>query len=100
MRIAGATVNQIPLDWENNLENIAKAIRMAKEKNVRILCLPELCLTGYGCEDLFLSEWLSDKAWKKLQDVVPLCDNVTVSIGLPVKYNGQTYKNSGFKIQN
>jgi NAD+ synthase (glutamine-hydrolysing) len=91
MRIAGATVNQIPLDWKNNLENIAEAIRMAKEKNVRILCLPELCLTGYGCEDLFLSEWLSEKAWKKLQDVVPLCDNITVSIGLPVKYNGQTY---------
>jgi NAD+ synthase (glutamine-hydrolysing) len=91
MRIAGATVNQIPLDWKNNLENIAEAIRMAKEKNVRILCLPELCLTGYGCEDLFLSEWLSEKAWKKLHEIVPLCDNITVSIGLPVKYNGQTY---------
>jgi NAD+ synthase (glutamine-hydrolysing) len=91
MRIAGATVNQIPLDWKNNLENIAEAIRLAKEKNVRILCLPELCLTGYGCEDVFLSDWLSEKAWQQLQKIIPLCDNITVSIGIPVRYQGQPY---------
>jgi NAD+ synthase (glutamine-hydrolysing) len=91
VKIAGATVNQTPLGWKNNLQNISEAIRQAKEKNVRILCLPELCLTGYGCEDLFLSDWLSEKAWTKLQTLVPLCDNITVSVGLPVKYQGQTY---------
>lgn len=91
MRIAGATVNQIPLDWNNNLENISEAIRQAKEKKVKILCLPELCLTGYGCEDMFLSEWLSEKAWDKVQTIVPLCDSITVSIGLPIRHAGQIY---------
>ena len=91
VRIAGATVNQIPLDWKNNLENISEAIRQAKEKKVKILCLPELCLTGYGCEDMFLSEWVSEKAWDKLQTIVPLCDGITVSIGLPIRHAGQIY---------
>src|SRR5689334_7029184 len=91
VRIAGATVNQIPLDWNNNLDNISEAIRQAKAKKVKILCLPELCLTGYGCEDMFLSEWVSEKAWDKLQTIVPLCDGITVSIGLPIRHAGQIY---------
>ena len=91
LKIAGATVNQIPLDWKNNADNIVEAIRQAKEQKVKILCLPELCLTGYGCEDLFLSDWLSEKAWKVLLSLVDYCDDITVSIGLPVRVNGVTY---------
>lgn len=30
--LAGATLNQTPLDWEGNLDNIIQAIAMAKEK--------------------------------------------------------------------
>ncbi|HYC86582.1 MAG TPA: nitrilase-related carbon-nitrogen hydrolase, partial [Chryseosolibacter sp.] len=59
MKIAGATVNQIPLDWKNNTENIIDAIQAAKGQHVDILSLPELSITGYGCEDLFLSEWVA-----------------------------------------
>jgi len=67
IRIAGATVNQTPLDWDNNIANIISAIESAKKENVQILCFPELSLTGYGCEDLFLSDWVSEKAWLYLQ---------------------------------
>src|SRR5688572_4464031 len=91
LRIAGATVNQIPLDWKNNVDNIVEAIRQAKELKVKILCLPELCLTGYSCEDLFLSDWLSEQAWAHLPPIVNACDNITVSVGLPVRYQGVTY---------
>lgn len=91
LRIGGATVNQIPLDWKNNVENIIEAIRQAKAQNIRILCLPELCLTAYGCEDLFLSDWLPKKAWQHLLSIVPHCQNITVSIGLPVQVKGHTY---------
>jgi NAD+ synthase (glutamine-hydrolysing) len=91
LKIGGATVNQIPFDWENNVNNILEAIRQAKEQHIKILCLPELCLTGYGCEDLFLSDWLSEKAWEHLPAIQEQCDGITVSVGLPIKIQGTTY---------
>lgn len=91
MRIGGATVNQIPLDWENNLRNIIDAISEAKQQKVRVLCLPELCLTGYGCEDLFLAKWVSQVAWIKLQTIVPHTADITVSVGLPILIDNVTY---------
>ncbi len=91
VKIGGATVNQTPFDWNNNVKNISEAIRQAQQQGVVILCLPELCLTGYGCEDLFLSDWLAAKAWKHLQEIIPLCENITVSVGLPIRLKGITY---------
>lgn len=91
MRIAGATLNQTPLAWENNLRNIREAIDDAIEKRVDILCLPELCITGYGCEDVFLSQWLYAKAMECLLEIKPLCKNIIVAIGLPVQHQGHFY---------
>ena len=46
----GAVVlNQIPLDWIGNKARIQTAIEAARLAGVSMLCLPELCLTGYGC---------------------------------------------------
>lgn len=91
LRIGGGTVNQIPFDWKNNADNIVAAIHAAKQQRIQILCLPELCITGYGCEDVFLSEWLPAKAWSVLLEIVPHCDDITVSVGLPVRLNSVTY---------
>ncbi|HEX7015218.1 MAG TPA: NAD(+) synthase [Cyclobacteriaceae bacterium] len=91
VRIAGGTVNQIPLDWTNNTQNIISAIQEAREHHVDILCLPELCITGYGCEDLFLSEWVPAKAWEQIHRIRPHCVGMTVAVGLPVQIDGITY---------
>ena len=91
LRIGGATVNQTPIDWSNNVANIIAAITEAKKKDVRILSFPELCLTGYGCEDLFLSDWLSEKAWTHLQSIIPHCESITACIGLPIRIDEITY---------
>lgn len=91
VKIAGATLNQTPFDWLHNTNNILAAIDAAKRERVKILCLPELCLTGYGCEDLFLSDWLSVKAWEELEKIEKQCGGITVCVGLPVRMNGLTY---------
>jgi NAD+ synthase (glutamine-hydrolysing) len=91
VKIGGATLNQIPFDWKNNTQNIIDAIRAARREEIKILCLPELCITGYGCEDTFLSEWLSREALVQLQLVVPECDGITVAVGLPVRIDKTTY---------
>ena len=91
--IGGATVNQIPFDWANNTRNIVGAIQEARSQGIKILCLPELCITGYGCEDLFLSEWLPERAWQELLKIRKYCSDITVTVGLPLRigkivYNG------------
>src|SRR5687768_16038529 len=91
MKIAGATVNQVPMDWDNNTRNIIDAIEEARHQQVAILCLPELSVTGYGCEDLFLSDWLAEKAWEEVLRIRAHCTNITVSVGLPVRIAGITY---------
>ncbi len=91
LKIGGATLNQTPFDWNNNVSNILEAIDAAKKDGVKILCLPELCITGYGCEDVFMSNWLSEKAFQKLLEIVPHCKDIAVDIGLPVRFDGVTY---------
>jgi NAD+ synthase (glutamine-hydrolysing) len=91
IKVAGATVNQIPIHWENNLKNIRYAISEAKDQGVKILCLPELCLTGYGCEDLFLSDWIAKKAISYLPEITSLSNGIAATMGLPVRFDGKTY---------
>jgi len=91
VKIGGAAVNQIPFHWKNNTDNILDAIADAKRQDVKILCFPELCITGYGCEDVFLSEWLAEKAWQELLKIGDHTAGITVCLGLPVRINGITY---------
>src|SRR5687768_13641093 len=91
LKIGGATVNQIPFDWRNNSENIIQAIEEAKRQQIKILCLPELCVTGYGCEDLFLSDWLSERAKLEVEKFINYTEGITVSIGLPIRMSNITY---------
>jgi NAD+ synthase (glutamine-hydrolysing) len=72
LKIAGATLNQTPLDWQGNFDRIVQAIQEAKSQEVELLCFPELTLTGYGAEDLFLSPWFADKAKQQLIQLNPI----------------------------
>lgn len=94
IKIGGATVNQIPFDWNNNTRNILEAIEEARKQQIRILCFPELCVTGYGCEDLFLSDWLAEHAWKEVLKIRDYTQDITICIGLPVRLEGVTYNGS------
>ncbi len=91
IKIASAALNQTPLDWESNLDHIISAIKAAREQKAELLCLPELCITGYGCEDLFLSAWVSEKAISLLGQIQPHCENITVALGLPVWYKNKNF---------
>jgi len=90
LKLAGAALNQTPLDWVNNITNIKSALSAAKNEDVDILCLPELCITGYGCEDLFLSKWLAEKAFEILLDLRQE-KGITFTLGLPIYYEGVLY---------
>ena len=91
IRIGGACVNQIPLDWKNNRQNIIDAIDDARRQGIRLLCLPELCITGYGCEDWFLSGWVAERALQELEIIRQHCSDITVAVGLPIHVAGIPY---------
>ncbi|MEP1096553.1 MAG: NAD(+) synthase [Cyclobacteriaceae bacterium] len=95
-RIGGACLNQTPIDWKNNLDNIKLAIDQARAKEVDILCLPELCITGYGCEDLFLSDWLPVTALEKLETIVSWTEGIAVTVGLPIRTKGHIFNATCF----
>ncbi len=91
IKIAGATLNQTPLDWTGNLDRIIQSVEEAKKQCVEILCFPELAITGYGSEDLFLSYWYPRKAVDQLKLILPHCQNITVAVGLPVRIGDKVY---------
>ena len=97
--LAGAALNQTPLDWEANLLNIRSAVLEAITRKVDILLLPELCITGYGCEDMFLHPWFADEAFEKLLEVKEWCDGITVCLGVHVII-GQKVYNTACVIKN
>ena len=43
-------------DCAGNAQRIVECVRQADEAGAHILCLPELCITGYTCADLFLQD--------------------------------------------
>ncbi|MCE9603971.1 MAG: NAD+ synthetase, partial [Planctomycetia bacterium] len=86
IRVAAGVLNQTPLDWDGNKARILAAIEAARASGASILCLPELCITGYGCEDAFHSPALQDTALEVLQEILPATRGLVVSLGLPLLY--------------
>ncbi|MBO3698007.1 NAD(+) synthase [Roseivirga sp. E12] len=90
-RIAGGTVNQTPLDWNGNIARLRHVLLDAKASKVEILCLPELSITGYGCEDIFLSDWLSEKALTFIPELVEETEGLLVTLNLPIRHKKKLY---------
>ena len=84
IKLATSIVNQSPLDWEGNSRRIRETIAEARLQGADVLCLPELTLTGYGCEDQFLAEATSAQALKGLEALLPETAGMVVAVGLPL----------------
>jgi NAD+ synthase (glutamine-hydrolysing) len=91
VKVAVAALNQTPLDWKRNRTNIARAIEAARRENVGILCLPELCITGYGCEDAFLSPGTRRTALEVLRELLPETRGIVVTLGLPLEHSRSVF---------
>jgi NAD+ synthase (glutamine-hydrolysing) len=91
IKVAAAVLNQTPLAWDSNLAHVVQAIQAARAEGVTVLCLPELCLSGYGCEDAFHSPALQKTAWELLHEVLPATEGMIVSLGLPLMFNNALF---------
>ncbi|RIK72813.1 MAG: NAD(+) synthase [Planctomycetota bacterium] len=91
LKLSAAALNQTPLDWNGNRERILAAVAAARAENASILCLPELCVSGYGCEDAFFSAGLHAMALDVLDEIVPATRGMIVAIGVPIAHDGVLY---------
>jgi NAD+ synthase (glutamine-hydrolysing) len=94
LRLAAAALNQTPLAWDENRRHILEAISAAQAAEAAVLCLPELCLSGYGCEDQFFSRGLLETSLELLDEIIPHCTSLAVSLGLALRAGGAMYNTS------
>jgi NAD+ synthase (glutamine-hydrolysing) len=91
IRLAAAALNQTPMAWDANCRHVLATIAAAREVNVGVLCLPELCLSGYGCEDMFHAPGVQRTALEMLAACVPATQGMAESFGLPVLFERAVY---------
>ncbi len=101
VRVAVGTPAIRLADCEYNAERIYELIQRAEAEDAKVLALPELCLTGYSCGDLFFQDSLiraAEKALVTLTERTAGMDVLTV-VGVPVVLSGKLY-NAAACIQN
>ncbi len=91
VKVAAAVLNQTPLDWTGNRERILQALQQARKQRASVVCLPELCLTGYGCEDAFHSTNTLQRAWTSLREILPFTRGLIVTLGLPLLHRNALF---------
>ena len=88
-------------DVQYNVEEIERLVVKAEEEGVELLVFPELCVTGYTCQDLFRSAHLldaSDEALSLLTDF-SLGRGITFVVGAPIRQDDRLM-NSAVIISN
>jgi NAD+ synthase (glutamine-hydrolysing) len=99
LRVAAATLNQTPLDWSGNTARIIAKLNEAKQHRAALICFPELCLSGYNCEDMFFSLHTARKSVECLLEIARHTQNLVAVVGLPVYHQGCMYNCAAF-LQN
>ncbi len=88
MQIATVSLNQTPLDWNRNADNIRQAIDAVRQRGTMVLCLPELCISGPGCGDYFRHRAVLDKSLDLFFELLPDLKGMIATLGLPLEYEG------------
>ena len=93
VRVAAGTIKVSVADIETNKKEIIKQIDDAFNKQVNMLVLNELTLTGYTCNDLFLQDILLRECEQAILDVAVYTryKNLVVILGAPLKKDAKLF---------
>ncbi len=75
-------------DVARNTRDICACIEKADGQNVDLIVFPEMCLTGYTCQDLFHQEMLHQGVKAGMGEIAACSrkhPNLTIVVGLPVR---------------
>ncbi len=93
IKVAAAVPTVKVADVAYNVGQAESLIAQAEGQGVEVMVLPELCLTGYTCQDLFKQQLLIDKAEEALLVLLDFTRklDVIVIVGLPVQIGSLLY---------
>jgi NAD+ synthase (glutamine-hydrolysing) len=93
VKVAAAVPAIKVADVDYNVQQIESLLAQAEGKGVEMMVTPELCLTGYTCQDLFREQLLLDKVEEgivQLLDFTRKLDTILI-VGAPVCINALLY---------
>jgi NAD+ synthase (glutamine-hydrolysing) len=90
-RVAACTLPVAIADPEANAKAVLAQARECHDNGVAVAVFPELCLTGYSADDLFLQDTLLDAAHDALDEVTRGSANLlpVIVVGLPLAHGGR-----------
>lgn len=93
VKVAAITPDIRVADCDYNTSKIKACIDNAAKENVKIAVFPELCVTGYTCEDLFWQETLIDSARASILEIANYTKgkDMMVFVGSPMEVAGKLY---------
>ena len=93
LKTAAATPYITVADCNANGNEIIRLIHEMEKEHVKVMTFPELCITGYTCQDLFLQRRLLDSAWETLLKITKETADVDalVFVGVPFRNHGKLY---------
>ena len=93
LKVAAAIPAVKVADVDYNIVQIESLIAQAEGQGVEVMVFPELCLTGYSCQDLFREQLLIDKAEEGLLVLLDFTRKLDVVciVGLPVQIGSLLY---------
>ena len=93
IKVAAATPKIKVADTAYNAQEITNMILEADSAGAKIIVLPELCITGYTCSDLFLQDKLLQEAKKELYHIAENTKDTDalVFVGLPIEREQKLY---------
>lgn len=93
VKVSAITPKVRVADCNFNADSIIFQLKEAEKAGVEILCLPELCITGSTCGDLFLQPTLLDGALSALDKILKETQALSLvyTVGLPLTHEGKLY---------
>ena len=93
IKTAAATPEIKVADVEHNCSEIKRMMQDAAAHGAKVIVFPELCLTGYTCQDLFLQPLLLEGAKSALKELVEASSGIDalVFVGLPLEKDSKLY---------
>ena len=80
-------------DTEYNIKQIEDFVAQAEGRGVEIIVFPELSVTGYSCQDLFLQQLLVEQAEVAVMQLLDFSRKLDIIciVGAPVNISGSLY---------
>ena len=93
IKVAAGTPKIQVANCKENVTKIIEEIGKMKALGAKVMVLPELCISGFECRDLFWQQRLIDGSLSALETIAEKTADVDslIFVGLPMEFNGKLF---------